>query len=153
MFIIQGLLNTPSLVLYGSKNKLKTCEQFALLDPQFWHEERNWLLSCHFTEWEDLRVFTGIFRQHSKPPRAPMYWLKTPHQILRSPPPLPGHKHSIVKERQYYYKQSARHLFQTLLWWKVLFILGGAYKFQTKIIGGHLSKKLNLGGVKFKGGT
>ena len=34
MFIIQGLLNTPSLVLYSSKNRLKTCEQFALLDPQ-----------------------------------------------------------------------------------------------------------------------
>ena len=32
MFIIQGLLNTPSLVLYGSKNRLKTCERFALLD-------------------------------------------------------------------------------------------------------------------------
>ena len=27
MFIIQGLLNTPSLVLYGSKNRLKTCER------------------------------------------------------------------------------------------------------------------------------
>ena len=24
MFIIQGLLNTPTLVLYGSKNRLKT---------------------------------------------------------------------------------------------------------------------------------
>ena len=34
MFIIQGLLNTPSLVLYDSKNRLKTCEQFTLLDPQ-----------------------------------------------------------------------------------------------------------------------
>ena len=34
MFIIQGLLNTPSLVLYGSKNRLKTCERFALLDPR-----------------------------------------------------------------------------------------------------------------------
>ena len=34
MFIIQGLLKTPSLVLYGSKNRLKTCEQFVLLDPQ-----------------------------------------------------------------------------------------------------------------------
>ena len=34
MFIIQGLLNTPSLVLYGSKNRLKTCERFVLLDPQ-----------------------------------------------------------------------------------------------------------------------
>ena len=33
MFIIQGLLNTPSLVLYGSKNRLKTCEQFAVLNP------------------------------------------------------------------------------------------------------------------------
>ena len=32
MFIIQGLLNTPSVVLYGSKNGLKTCERFALLD-------------------------------------------------------------------------------------------------------------------------
>ena len=34
MFIIQGLLNTQSLVLYGSKNRLKTCERFALLDPR-----------------------------------------------------------------------------------------------------------------------
>ena len=34
MFIIQGLLNTPSLVLYGSKNRLKTCERFPLVDPQ-----------------------------------------------------------------------------------------------------------------------
>ena len=34
MFIIQGLLNTPSLVLYGSKNRLKTCERFALLNPR-----------------------------------------------------------------------------------------------------------------------
>ena len=34
MFIIQGLLNTPSLVLYSSKNRLKTCERFVLLDPQ-----------------------------------------------------------------------------------------------------------------------
>ena len=34
MFIIQGLLNTPSLVLYNSKNRLKTRERFALLDPQ-----------------------------------------------------------------------------------------------------------------------
>ena len=33
MFIIQGLLNTPSLVLYGSKNRLKICERFLLLDP------------------------------------------------------------------------------------------------------------------------
>ena len=33
MFIIQGLLNTPSLVLYGSRNRLKTCEWFALLEP------------------------------------------------------------------------------------------------------------------------
>ena len=35
MFIIQGLLNTGSLVLYGSKDKLKTCERFALLHPRF----------------------------------------------------------------------------------------------------------------------
>ena len=28
------MLNTPSLVLYSSKNRLKTCEQFALLDPR-----------------------------------------------------------------------------------------------------------------------
>ena len=34
MSIIQGLLNTPSLVLYGSKNRLKTCERFVLLHPQ-----------------------------------------------------------------------------------------------------------------------
>ena len=34
MFIIQGLHNTPSLVLYGCKNRLKTCERFAFLDPQ-----------------------------------------------------------------------------------------------------------------------
>ena len=34
MFIIQGLLNTPSLVLYGSKNSLKTCERFELIDPR-----------------------------------------------------------------------------------------------------------------------
>ena len=34
MLIIQGLLNTPSVVLYGSKNSLKTCERFTLLDPQ-----------------------------------------------------------------------------------------------------------------------
>ena len=31
-------------------------------------------------------------------------------------------------------------------------ILGGDLKIQTKIIGGDLSKKLNLGGAKFKGG-
>ena len=34
LFIIQGLLNTPNLVLYGSKNRFKTCEQFMLLDPR-----------------------------------------------------------------------------------------------------------------------
>ena len=34
MLIIQGLLNTPSLVLYDSKNRLKTFERFALLHPR-----------------------------------------------------------------------------------------------------------------------
>ena len=34
MFIIQGLLNNPSLVLCGIKNRLKTCERFALLGPR-----------------------------------------------------------------------------------------------------------------------
>ena len=34
LFIIQGLLNTPSLGLYSSKNRLKTCERFVLLNPR-----------------------------------------------------------------------------------------------------------------------
>ena len=34
MFIIHGLLNTEGLVLYSSKNRLKTCEWFTLLNPQ-----------------------------------------------------------------------------------------------------------------------
>ena len=34
MFIIHGLFNTPSSVLYGSKNRLKTCERFVLLNPR-----------------------------------------------------------------------------------------------------------------------
>ena len=34
LFIIQGLLNTPSLVFYNGKNRLKTCEQFTFLNPQ-----------------------------------------------------------------------------------------------------------------------
>ena len=32
-------------------------------------------------------------------------------------------------------------------------ILGGAWKFQIKIIGGELSKKLNLGGGEGEGGS
>ena len=36
-----------------------------------------------------MNSFTGIFRQNFTPPphASPMYWLKPPHRILKSPPP------------------------------------------------------------------
>ena len=73
MFIIQGLLNTPSLVLYGSKNRLKTCERFALLDPRipmrgsrltalqpFYRMRRLPIFDPHFFVFSHLDKFLGL---------------------------------------------------------------------------------------------